>query len=130
MYCVGKVEVVDKRSAVYDGGDAIPIEEWPVAKAGPAEAVALLTLEIVHNTLLALEDRYQLDSFGVRGVAPELGRDEPLHAGLDGCIDDGCLCTNGLAGNSGDHGVLTFEGRHEGCLAVVCLVNFDVGWIR
>ena len=38
-------------------GIAIPIEERPVDKSRPADAIALLALEIVYGVLLTLEDR-------------------------------------------------------------------------
>lgn len=114
------------RAYVYVG-IAIPIEERPVDKSRPADAIALLALEIVYGALLTLEDRDQLDSFRIRGVAPELRGDEPLDPGLDGGVDDRGLCTDTRAREGGDNGVLAREGGDERCLAEVCLVDLDVG---
>ena len=107
----------------------IPIKEWPVEKGRPGDTIVFFAFEIVRDALLALEDGDQLDRVPIRGIAPELRGHKPLDSGFDGCIDDACLCTNTWARNGRDDGVLALEGGDEGCLAVVCLVDLDVGRI-
>ena len=94
-----------------------PIIERPVHNPRPAQPGRLLTnpLQILQHIDLALEKRNHLNDDRVSGIAPELGRDDALHARLGGRVDDDFLAVERGGCGGEDESVDVLErGSEEG----------------
>lgn len=69
-----------------------------------------LRLQIIHNSLLALEQRRQLPDPRIGSVVAKLAGDEALDARCEGGVDELLLLEEGALSHEADDGVLAREG--------------------